>query len=142
MFFSTMAPETSLVILVFFISLVDEKLLFFTKCISKKSVSKFIFFKVFILFFGCFVVLEIFGINLSNARRQLLTFSLMMFSTISSQVSSSQPWASNQAKMKGQKLFWKYQIKIFLLRAVTKLNYFKTTCKYFKYKVQLKTFFN
>lgn len=58
--------KTFLVVLIFFINLtlICKKLLLFTKYVKKKGVSRFIFSRVFILFFCYFVTLKILGINL------------------------------------------------------------------------------
>ena len=71
LFLSTMAPKTFVVVLIFFIGLVDGRLLFSTKYISKGGVNRLIFFKVFIFFFCWPVTLEIPSINLSYIKRQL-----------------------------------------------------------------------
>lgn len=68
LFLSTMAPKTSLIVLIFFISLMNRKLLFSTKYISKKNVNKLIFLKVFFLFFNWSITLKALSIYHSYTR--------------------------------------------------------------------------
>lgn len=68
---STMAPKTSLVVLVLFICLFGGRLLLPTRCISSKSISRLILPRVFILLLYRPLALETVGINLPLARRWL-----------------------------------------------------------------------
>lgn len=64
----TMMLRTFLVVMIFFVSLVDWKLIFLTRCISKGGVSKLILFGTFIFFFYWFVISKIFSINILCVR--------------------------------------------------------------------------
>ena len=68
LFLFTIMSKISLVILILFIGLVGRRLLFSAKYINRGGISKFIFSRVFIFFFGQLVVMEQLGINLLYIR--------------------------------------------------------------------------
>lgn len=64
LFLFTIMPENFLVVLIFFVGLVDRRLFFSTRYVNRGGVNRFIFLGVFILLFCWFVASETPGIDL------------------------------------------------------------------------------
>ena len=123
------APRTSLIVLVFFTSqvLIGRRLLeiLAIRYVSKRSINRFIPSKVFFFFlyrlipWGHFKsILQVFESDYNNAFTSILA----VFSTTSSQKSSSWSKTFNYTRIEVFRLSWKYQIKISLFTVAVESN--------------------
>lgn len=145
LFPSSIALRMFLVILVYFIGLIDKRLLFFTKYISKRGINRFILPRVLIFLFYQILALEKLGINLLHTKKRpqqhfcfcINSFLNNFFPSIQFLVLNIQLGLNKRLQV-----FLEVSNQNILLGAIIKFNLLKTTCKYFRYIARLKTFFS